>query len=144
MIRLNPTPDPRKIDLGHGVGVTVAPLTSAIFAAARVDPSIPSIEEVGVEACTVETVKAIARRTILAWEGVGDLAGNPVDPTPDWIDGLLSLWAFYEAFNDRFVGPALLLRDEGNGSAPSPTGTLAGAPDTADTVPGDALTAPTI
>ena len=87
-------------------------------------------------------VKAIARRTILSWEGVGDAEGNVIAPDDATIDALFDLWPIYEAFNERFIARWLLLGEEGNGSAPLPTGTSAGAPDIARPVPGAAPTAP--
>ena len=148
MIRLNPTKDLQTLDLGFGVEVTVRPMTSAIFAAARVDPAVPllkadSEDESGEgatkEVVTVALVKAIARRTIVSWDGIGDAEGNPVDPSPEWIGLLLDQWAIYEAFNAKFVGKFLLLRDEGNGFAPLLNGTSGGAQpivtDATDNVP---------
>lgn len=136
MIRLNPTKETQTLDLGFGVEVTVRPLTSAIFAAARVDPEVPKLqvdpddvsgEGASKEVVTVALVKAIARRTITDWDGIGDADGNPVAPSPAWINLLLDQWALYEAFNTKFVGKFLLLRDEGNGFAPLPNGTSGGA-----------------
>ena len=71
-----------------------------------------------------------------------DADGIPVDPDDATIDALFDLWPIYEAFNERFIARWLLLGEEGNGSAPSPTGTSAGAPDIARPVPGAAPTAP--
>jgi hypothetical protein len=151
MIRLNPTKDTQTIDLGFGVEVTVRPLTSAIFADARVDPDVPKLradsdDGSGIgeskEVVTVALVKAIARRTITAWDGIGDPDGNPVDPSPAWIGLLLDQWALYEAFNAKFVGKFLLLRDEGNGFAPLPNGTSGGAQAIATDATNNAPTAP--
>ena len=33
--------------------------------------------------------KALARRAVLAWEGIGDADGKPIDPSPEAIDALL-------------------------------------------------------
>lgn len=139
MIRLNATNAPQKIDLGFGVEVTCHPMTSAIFAAARTDPSVPLLASgddpdgpgESREVVTVALVKAIAVRTITAWDGVGDSDGNPVDPNPEWVGMLLDQWALYEAFNAKFVAPFLLMRQEGNGSAPLRNGISARAQDTA-------------
>lgn len=149
MIRLNPSNEPRKIDLGFGVEVVCAPLTSAIFASARTDPSVPPLavsddpDAPGEsrEVVTAALVKAIAVRTIIGWDGVGDADGNPVDPNPTWIGLLLDQWALYEAFNARFVAPFLILRQEGNGSAPLRNGTSARARDTVTDATGLAPTA---
>ena len=37
--------------------------------------------------------KALARRAVLAWEGVGDADGKPIDPSPEAIDALLDIWS---------------------------------------------------
>lgn len=146
MIRLNPTNADRTVDLGGGVEVTCAPLTSAVFAAARNDPTISAAMTAGlsVEEVTLITIKAVARRVIKDWNGVGDAEGNPVDPTPERIDQLLDIWPLYDSFNQRVCGPALILVAEGNGSAPLPTGISAGALATATNATTDLATiAPT-
>jgi hypothetical protein len=43
--------------------------------------------------------KAVARRAVLDWEGVGDDAmGTIVPVTPEGIDALLEIWPVFEAF----------------------------------------------
>jgi hypothetical protein len=42
--------------------------------------------------------KAVARRAVLDWEGVGDDAGNPRARQPEGIDALLEIWPVFEAF----------------------------------------------
>ena len=129
MIRLNPTAQDRVIDLGGGVELTCAPLTSAIFAAARNDPAVIAAVAAGAgpEEATLATIKAVARRVIKDWDGVGDADGNPIDPDPDRIDQLMDIWPLYDAFNAKYCGPALILVTEGNGSAPLRNGISAGA-----------------
>jgi hypothetical protein len=63
---------------------------------------------------------------------VGDVHGNAVDPSPAHIDALLDIWPIFEAFQLRYVSKGLLLEQEKNGSAPLPTGSSAGASDTAE------------
>ena len=144
MIRLNLTKEKQKLDLGYGVTVTCEPLTSAIFAAARNDDTIPKLEvdRANTELVTNELVKAIARRTIVEWDGIGDADGNVIDPDALAINAMLDIWQLYDSFNTQFVGPFLLLREEGNASAPSPIGTSEAVLDTATPVPNDATTAP--
>ena len=143
MIRLNPSNQDQIIDLGGGVELTCAPLTSAIFAAARNDPAVIAMVTAGAgaEEATLATVKAVARRVIKDWDGVGDADGNPVDPDPDRIDQLLDIWPLYDAFNAKFCGPALILVAEGNGSAPLRNGISAGALDIAASATSPAPTA---
>ena len=145
MIRLNPTAQDRVIDLGGGVELTCAPLTSAVFAASRNDPAVAACVAAGAgpEEATLATVKAVARRVIKDWDGVGDAEGNPVAPDPERIDQLLDIWPLYDAFNAKFCGPALILVAEGNGSAPLRNGISAGALDIAASATSPAPTAPT-
>ena len=75
--------------------------------------------------------KAVARRAVLDWEGVGDDAGNVVPVTPEGIDALLEIWPVFEAFQTQYVAKGLILDAEKNVSAPSPTGPSAGATATA-------------
>ena len=133
------------IDLGGGVELTCAPLTSAVFAAARNDPSVIAMVTAGAgaEEATLATIKAVAHRVIKDWNGVGDAEGNPVDPDPDRIDQLLDIWPLYDAFNAKFCGPALILAAEGNGFAPLRNGISAGALDIAASATSPAPTAPT-
>jgi hypothetical protein len=141
MIRLNLSREPRRLDLGHSVAITVLPPTSALMMAARRDAAADS--DAGNDERISRLVKAIGRLAITAWEGVGDEDGNPVEPSPERVDALLDLWPFAEAFQRLYLGPALLLDEEKNASALSPTGTSAGAPDTAQPASANAPSAPT-
>jgi hypothetical protein len=49
---------------------------------------------------------------VLAWEGVGDTDGNPIDPGPETIDALLDIWPIFEAFQLAYVSKGLLLEQE--------------------------------
>ena len=134
MIRLDLKREPYPLDLGHGVVVTVAPLTSALLMAARHDPAVnatPVDSPTVTAARTLALIKAVGRRGILAWEGVGDTDGNPIDPSPERIDALLDLYPIAESFERLYLGPALLLDAEKNVSPPSRNGTSAGAGTTA-------------
>ncbi len=142
MISLTLSREPEWLDLTHGVTVLIRPLTAAIFSAARADLEADDLIDAEAQEIAAALVKAIARRTILSWEGVGDAEGNVIEPDETAINALLDLWPIYEAFNERFIARWLLLGEEGNGSVPLPTGTSAGAPDIARPVPGAAPTAP--
>jgi hypothetical protein len=76
-------------------------------------------------------LKALARATIIDWEGIGDEAGTPIPPTPERIDALLDLYPVFRAFETAYFLPALVLDAEKNASAPAPNGTSAAAPNTA-------------
>jgi hypothetical protein len=84
-------------------------------------------EEASDEERAVAFAKALARRAVLVWEGIGDADGNPIDPSPEAIDALLDVWPIFEAFQLTYVSKGLLLEQEKNVSALSPNGPSAGA-----------------
>jgi hypothetical protein len=128
MLTLNLTNAPQWCDLIPGVRVKLRPLTTALMVAARGDPAVAGLPEGSTtEEAALAMAKALARRAILEWEGIGDADGNPIAPRPEAIDALLDLWPAFEAFQTLYVAKALLLDAEKNGSAPLPSGTLAGA-----------------
>ena len=88
-------------------------------------------EEASDEERAVAFAKALARRAVLAWEGIGDGDGNAIEPYPEAIDALLDIWPIFEAFQLTYVSKGLLLEQEKNVSALSPNGPSAGASDTA-------------
>jgi hypothetical protein len=143
MIRLNLTAAPEWLDLAPGLRLLVGPLTTALMVSARADPAIEALPEGATqEALALAMAKAVARRAVLDWEGVGDDAGNVVPVTPEGIDALLEIWPVFEAFQTQYVAKGLILDAEKNVSAPSPTGPSAGATDTARPAKWPAPTAP--
>lgn len=143
MIRLDISAGPRWLDLGLGVRVKVPPFTTAIMMAARADPAVRDLPaDTPMEERSLAFCKAVARRVISEWEGVGDADGNPVAPTAEGIDALLDLYPLFEAFELDYVAKGLALDAEKNASAPSPNGTSAGAPATARPAKRNARTAP--
>jgi hypothetical protein len=143
MIRLNLTATPEWLDLAPGLRLLVAPLTTALMVSARADLAIEALPEgASQEALALAMAKAVARRAVLDWEGVGDAMGQPLPVTPEGIDALLEIWPIFEAFQTRYVARGLLLDAEKNASAPSPIGASAGATATARPVRGAAPTAP--
>lgn len=132
MIRLNLTAAPKWLDLAPGLRLLVGPLSTALMVSARADPAIDSLPEgASQEALALAMAKAVARRAVLDWEGVGDDAGNVVPVTPEGIDALLEIWPVFEAFQTTYVAKGLILDAEKNVSAPSPSGPSAVATDTA-------------
>ena len=128
MIRINLSPEPQWLDLGHGVRLHLLPLTTALMVATRSDPAVQDLAaEANNDKRAAVFAAALARRAIVGWEGVGDESGNALEVSPEGIDALLSLWPIFEAFNLLYVSRGMLLDAEKNGSAPSPTGTSAGA-----------------
>lgn len=132
MIRIELSPEPQWLDLGHCVRLKLLPLTTALMVATRSDPAV---QDLGPEASNDERAAifaaALARRAVIDWEGVGDADGKSIPVTPEGIDALLSLWPIFEAFNLYYVSRGMLLDAEKNASAPLLTGTSAGATATA-------------
>lgn len=115
MIRLNLSAEPRWVDLLPGLRVKVAPVTTAIMASARSDESLDNFDPEGPkEVLAVAMAKAVARRTVTEWEGVGDDAGVPLPVTPEGIDALMDIWPVFEAFQNQVLGPHLVLDAEKN------------------------------
>lgn len=132
MIRLNLTATPQWLDLAPGLRLLVGPLTTALMVSARADPAIEALSDgASQEALALAMAKAVARRAVLDWEGVGDDAGSIVPVTPEGIDALLEIWPVFEAFQTRYVAKGLILDAEKNVFAPSPSGPSAGATSTA-------------
>lgn len=132
MIRLNLTATPEWLDLAPDLRLLVAPLTTALMVSARADPAIEALpEDASQEILALVMAKAVGRRAVLDWEGVGDDAGDSVPVSPEGIDALLEIWPVFEAFQTQYVARGLMLDAEKNVSAPSPTGPSAGATATA-------------
>ncbi len=132
MIRLDLSAAPKWLDLGVGLRLQLLPVTTAIMVAARNDPAVEALPEgASKEEQALVMAKAVARRVVTNWEGVGDASGNPVPVSPEGIDALLDIWPVFEAFQTRCLAPHLMLEQEKNASAPLPTGTSAGATPTA-------------
>ena len=132
MLTLDLTNEPRWHDLVPGVRVQLRPLSTALMVATRSDPAVENLpNEASDEERAMVFAKALARRAVLAWEGVGDADGNAIDPSPEAIDALLDVWPIFEAFQLTYVSKGLLLEQEKNASALSPTGPSAGASATA-------------
>ena len=128
MIRLNLTATPEWLDLAPGLRLLVGPLTTALMVSARADLAVETLS-VGAtqEEMALAMAKSVARRAVLDWEGVGDDAGNIIPVSPEGIDALLEIWPVFEAFQTQYVARGLLLDQEKNVSAPSPSGPSAGA-----------------
>jgi len=142
MITLDLTNAPRWLDLLPGVRLKLRPLTTALMVSARADPAVEALPpEATTEELALAMAKAVARRAVLDWEGVGDADGNPVGVSPEGIDALLEIWPAFEAFQAAYVAKGLLLEQEKNASSPSPSGPTAGATATARRARGCAPTA---
>ena len=141
MIRLNMTSAPDWLTLAPDLRVQVAPLTTALMVSARADPAIEALQEdASREELALAMAKAMARRAVLDWEGVGDEEGNALSVSPEGIDALLNIWPIFEAFQTQYVAKGLILDGEKNVSAPLPNGPSAGAKATAPPAQGAAPT----
>ena len=141
MIRLNLTASPSWLTLAPGLRLQVAPLTTALMVSARADPVLEALPDTATqEELALAMAKAVARRAVLDWEGVGDDAGDAVPVSPEGIDALLEIWPVFEAFQTQYVAKGLILDAEKNVSAPSPSGPSAVA---TGIVPPAKLPAPT-
>jgi len=128
MLTLDLTNTPRWYDLAPGVRVQLRPLTTALMVATRSDPIVEAVpDDASDEARAVAFAKALGRRAVLAWEGIGNADGNPIDPSPEAMDALLDIWPIFEAFQLTYVSKGLLLEQEKNVSTPLPNGPSAGA-----------------
>ena len=132
MQRLALSPESEWVDLGRGVRVRVRPITTALVYAARKDPAIADLPA-GADQEQIALVmgQSIARLAIVAWEGIGDADGNPIDPSPEAVTELMNIWPICRAFNKQVVEPAFDQESEKKDSAPSPSGSSAAARDTA-------------
>ena len=143
MLTLDLINEPRWHDLAPGVRVLLRPLTTALMVATRSDPDVEAVPDgTSDEERALIFAKALARRAVLDWEGVGDAEGNVIDPSTAAIDALLDIWPIFEAFQLVYVSKGLLLEQEKNVSAPSPTGPSVGATATARPAQAPARTAP--
>lgn len=136
MLRLNLTHEAHWLDLGHGVEILVAPMTTALMMAARKEaqgqitlPDAPDADasDLDTDSIALAMAKAVARIAIQDWKGVGDDNGFFLPVTPEGIDALLDIWPIFEAFQTKYVARAMILDAEKNASPPLPTGSSAGA-----------------
>jgi hypothetical protein len=131
MLRLDLSATPQWLVVAPGVRLRLLPLTTALMAAARSDPAVRAVaESTDNDRQAITLAKAVARRAVLEWEGVGNEEGEPIEATAEGIDALLDLWPVFERFQVDYVAKGLLLDQEGNVSAPSPSGTSVAASDT--------------
>lgn len=145
MLRLSLTLAPQWVEVLPGVRLHCAPMTAAVLAEARGAADWQAAATAGnVPLATHLMARRVAQLVTLDWDGVGDLDGNPVEPTEDWIAALFDA---RKDVADRFftavVQPFLVLDAEKNGFGPLPNGTSAeGQTSTAVPAPGSATTAP--
>lgn len=166
-IRLGLPREPRWIDLAGTARVLVRPATTALISAAQhaamaeadairagrlglIDAGA-SVDGLDVDDPHIAAglahdlmVRALARYLVTDWDGVFDADGNALAFDAALLPQLMAIEDVAAAFWRHVLEPERQRAAEGNASAPSPNGTLAGAPDTAAVVsPGVAPPAPT-
>ncbi|TRO96727.1 hypothetical protein FKB34_01800 [Glycocaulis profundi] len=87
-------------------------------------------------------VQSLSRSLVEDWKGVGDVDGAPLDFSAEAMDALFLQYPdFIDQFDTRITRPLKMVREEGNGSAPSRNGSPAGARKSAGTARGKASAA---
>jgi hypothetical protein len=141
MLKLIVNRGPEWVDLGHGVEVLVAPVTTGVIIQAREDAALDP--DAGIDRRVSALTAAVARAAILDWRGVAAADGvTPAEVSPDAIAALMDIFPLSQAFYARVVAPALVVVSEKNVSSPAPSGISAGATTIAEPAPGDATPAP--
>lgn len=120
MIRLGLKSEPYWLDLLPGVRIKVRPFGTALFFAAqsamvRVDTKGETASEVIDALRGVAFIKALARLSILEWEGVADAKGEPAPVSPDAVDALMEIWQAAAAFERIYARPISEIEPEKNG-----------------------------
>ena len=117
MLKLEPvSTEPFWLDVLPGVRIQFRPVSVAAMLIAR--GAACEALKAGGEQATIEAgaafTRALAQTGIVAWEGIGDAKGKPVDPNKEAIEQLLELWPAFEAIDRLYVGPALTASYEKN------------------------------
>jgi hypothetical protein len=118
-----PSRDPFWLDILPGVRIQFRPISVADMLVARaaaaeslgakVEGDAPLDRSTTVAAGATFT-RSLALSGIVAWEGIGDASGKPIDPKPVAINQLLEVWPAFDAIDRLYVGPALTRLDEKN------------------------------
>ena len=119
MIRLGLQSEPYWLDLLPGVRIKVRPFGTALFFAAqsamvRVDTAGETLSEVIDALRGVAFIKALARLSILEWDGVGDAKGQPAEVQPEAVDALMEIWQAAAAFERIYARPIAEIETEKN------------------------------
>jgi len=116
LLKLNTDREPFWLDLVAGVRVQFRPISVAAILLARTaaaDVLRGGGDDAMVKAGIAFT-RSLAHSGIVAWEGIGDADGNPVEPTKETIDAALEHWPLFDAVDRLYVGPALIQDAEKN------------------------------
>ena len=124
MLKLStPSRDPFWLDILSGVRIQFRPISVAAMLVARA----AAAESLGAKvegdlaldrnttvAAGAAFTRSLAQSGIVAWEGIGDAGGKPIDPNPIAINQLLEVWPSFDAIDRLYVGPALTRFEEKN------------------------------
>jgi hypothetical protein len=116
MLKLSGDREPFWLDILPGARIKFRPVTVAAILVARAaaaDVLRRGGDDAMVKAGLAFT-QSLARSGIVAWEGIGDADGDPVEPTEETIDAALELWPVFDAIDRLYVGPALIQDAEKN------------------------------
>lgn len=112
------SPEPFWIDLLPGVRIQVRPVSvgTMLLARAVAGEALKNAgeQEDGTIKAGEAFTRSLARSGIVAWEGIGDAEGVPVEPSPERIEQLLDHWPAFDAIDRLYVAPALTQDAEKN------------------------------
>ena len=124
MLTLDLPTEPYWIDLPRGVRVEVKPVDTAIMTAAQsasarrlgaIRAAEPDLDpDLAKGLAFAILCKALARFAIVAWEGIGDEAGEPLAVTPEAAERLMDLDDMASSFWDAISRPIRKVAAEGN------------------------------
>lgn len=150
MLRLNLKKDPYWMDLPAAVRIKVRPLTTAIMSAAqsqvikqivalreerKSDSVVPDVDDEETRLGLSESllIKALARGSILEWEGVMQPESDDPAPVSDQtVNDLMDIWFVAQDFWKQYTRSLSILEAEGNGLRLAATGISAAGLDTAE------------
>jgi hypothetical protein len=150
MLRLNLKKEPYWIELPASVRVKVRPLTTAVMSTAqsqvikqiitmreerKADPLLPDVDDEQTRLGYSESllIKALARASIVEWEGVMQLDSDAVaEITDQTVNDLMDIWFIAQEFWKQYTSALSLLEAEGNESRLAPNGISAAGLDTAE------------
>ena len=156
-IRLGLPREPRWVDLAGTARVLVRPATTALISAAQhaamaeadaIRAARDGLLDAGAAVDGLDLddphivaglahdlmVRALARYLVTDWDGVFDAEGKALAFDQKLLPQLMAIEDVAAAFWKHFLEPERARAAEGNAFAPSPNGTLAGAPDIASAV----------
>ncbi|MCA4922885.1 MAG: hypothetical protein ING86_08810 [Methylobacterium sp.] len=124
MLKLSPPArDPFWLDILPGVRIQVRPISVADMLVARAAAAESlgtkvegdlALDRSATVAAGAAFTRSLALSGIVAWEGIGDAGGKPIDPNPVAINQLLEVWPAFDAIDRLYVGPAVTRLDEKN------------------------------